>query len=127
MTTINEDTGRIIWSTESKYYLLRLIKENIVIISPDVSADTMNKKELAWKNIEESFAADGMTCQLGKLKRLWKRMKDTARQNILRYSDLKKRGMANIKEPTELDIAVAELIAHRNNSKRIIPHRVSNP
>lgn len=128
MTTVNEDTGRILWSTESKYYLLRLIRENSIIISPDVSAETMTKKEEAWLGIEESFAADGMPCQLSKLKRLWKRMKDTARQNMLKYNALKKQStdqqqqlsiqQANVKAPTELDLEVAELIARRNMHKK---------
>lgn len=128
MTTVNEDTGRILWSTESKYYLLRLIRENSIIISPDVSAETMTKKEEAWLGIEESFAADGMPCQLSKLKRLWKRMKDTARQNMLKYNALKKQTsdqqqqlsiqQANVKAPTELDLEVAELIARRNMHKK---------
>lgn len=60
MTTVNEDTGRILWSTESKYYLLRLIKENMIILNPDVSAETMAKKEMAWKMIERNFVDDGM-------------------------------------------------------------------
>lgn len=118
MTTVNEDTGRILWSTESKYYLLRLIKENSVIISPDVSAETMTKKEEAWVGIEESFAADGMPCQLSKLKRLWKRMKDTARQNMLKYNAQMKDGQRNVKVPTELDLEVAEMIALRNLNKK---------
>lgn len=117
MTTVNEDTGRILWSTESKYYLLRLIKENSVIISPDVSAETMIKKEEAWVGIEESFAADGMKCQLSKLKRLWKRMKDTARQNLIKYNEQKKKGCKSLKMPTELDVEVAEMIALRNLNK----------
>lgn len=127
MTTVNEDTGRILWSTESKYFLLRLIKENSIIISPDVSADTMTKKEEAWVGIEETFAADGMPCQLSKLKRLWKRMKDTARQNLLKFNALKKQTdngqplsiqQANVKAPTELDLEVADLIARRNLHKK---------
>lgn len=115
---VNEDTGRILWSQESKYYLVRLVKENLVIISPDVSAETMAKKELAWKAIEENFAADGMQCQLGKLKRLWKRMKDTARQNITKFNEQKRRGIKSLKPPTDLDIIVAELLAARNLAKR---------
>lgn len=135
MTTVNEDTGRILWSTESKYYLLRLIKENSVIISPDVSAETMTKKEEAWVGIEESFAADGMPCQLSKLKRLWKRMKDTARQNMLKYNAQMKDGQRNVKVPTELDLEVAEMIAlrnlnkknaKRNKSKQALKHRMGS-
>lgn len=70
-----EDSGRILWSKESKHYLLSLIKQHSVIINPNVSSETMLKKEMAWLSIEQSFAADGMPCQLSKLKRLWKRMK----------------------------------------------------
>lgn len=113
MTTVNEDTGRILWSTESKYYLLRLIKENMIILNPDVSAETMVKKEMAWKMIERNFVDDGMQCQLSKLKRLWKRMKDTARQNIIKYNDQKKRGIQSPKQPTDLDTEVADLIGIR--------------
>lgn len=72
---MTEDTGRILWTNESKNYLLRLIRENPIIISPNVSAETMQKKEYAWQCIEKCFASDGMVCQLGKIKRLWKRMK----------------------------------------------------
>lgn len=72
---MTEETGRILWTHESKHYLLRLIRENPVIISPNVSSETMLKKEMAWMNIEKCFASDGMVCQLGKIKRLWKRMK----------------------------------------------------
>lgn len=115
---INEDTGRILWSQESKYYLVRLVKENIVIVNPDVSAETMAKKELAWKAIEENFAADGMPCQLGKLKRLWKRMKDTARTNIMKFNEQKRRGSKVLKPPTELDLLVADMLASRNLLKK---------
>lgn len=126
MTTVNEDTGRILWSTESKYYLLRLIKENMIILNPDVSAETMAKKELAWKMIERNFVDDGMQCQLSKLKRLWKRMKDTARQNIIKYNDQKKRGIRSAKQPTDLDTEVADLIAFRNVLKsRLKPKKNS--
>lgn len=121
MTTVNGDTGRILWSQQSKYYLVRLIKENIIIVSPDVSAETMAKKEEAWKNIEETFAADGMQCQLSKIKRLWKRMKDTARQNITKYNEQKrihpKGPPKSLKLPTDLDYQVAKIIAHRNMSR----------
>lgn len=126
MTTVNEDTGRILWSTESKYYLLRLIKENMIILNPDVSAETMVKKEMAWKMIERNFVDDGMQCQLSKLKRLWKRMKDTARQNIIKYNDQKKRGIRSPKQPTDLDTEVADLIAFRNVLKaRLKPKKNS--
>lgn len=126
MTTVNEDTGRILWSTESKYYLLRLIKENMIILNPDVSAETMVKKEMAWKMIERNFVDDGMQCQLSKLKRLWKRMKDTARQNIMKYNDQKKRGIRSPKQPTDLDTEVADLIAFRNVLKsRLKPKKNS--
>lgn len=126
MTTVNEDTGRILWSTESKYYLLRLIKENMIILNPDVSAETMAKKEMAWKMIERNFVDDGMQCQLSKLKRLWKRMKDTARQNIIKYNDQKKRGIRSPKQPTDLDTEVADLIAFRNVLKaRLKPKKHS--
>lgn len=126
MTTVNEDTGRILWSTESKYYLLRLIKENMIILNPDVSAETMVKKEMAWKMIERNFVDDGMQCQLSKLKRLWKRMKDTARQNIMKYNDQKKRGVRSPKQPTDLDTEVADLIAFRNVLKsRLKPKKNS--
>ncbi len=126
MTTVNEDTGRILWSTESKYYLLRLIKENMIILNPDVSAETMAKKEMAWKMIEQNFVDDGMQCQLSKLKRLWKRMKDTARQNIMKYNDQKKRGIRSPKQPTDLDTEVADLIAFRNVLKsRLKPKKNS--
>lgn len=126
MTTVNEDTGRILWSTESKYYLLRLIKENMIILNPDVSAETMAKKEMAWKMIERNFVDDGMQCQLSKLKRLWKRMKDTARQNIIKYNDQKKRGIRSPKQPTDLDTEVADLIAFRNVLKsRLKPKKNS--
>lgn len=74
-TIMSEDSGRILWSKESKHYLLSLIKQHSVIINPNVSSETMLKKETAWLSIEQSFAADGMPCQLNKLKRLWKRMK----------------------------------------------------
>lgn len=73
---MTEDTsGRILWTNESKHYLLRLIRDNPIIISPNVSSDTMMKKDLAWLSIEKCFASDGLVCQLGKIKRLWKRMK----------------------------------------------------
>lgn len=55
-----------------------------------------------------------MQCQLSKLKRLWKRMKDTARQNIIKYNDQKKHGIKSPKQPTDLDTEVADLIAFRN-------------
>lgn len=79
---MNEDSGRILWSKESKHYLLGLIKQHSVIINPNVSSETMMKKDMAWMSIEQSFAADGMPCQLSKLKRLWKRMKVNMRDTL---------------------------------------------
>lgn len=73
-----------------------------------------------------NFVDDGMQCQLSKLKRLWKRMKDTARQNIIKYNDQKKRGIRSPKQPTDLDTEVADLIAFRNVLKsRLKPKKNS--
>lgn len=81
---------------------------------------------MAWKMIEQNFVDDGMQCQLSKLKRLWKRMKDTARQNIMKFNDQKKRGIRSPKQPTDLDTEVADLIAFRNVLKsRLKPKKNS--
>lgn len=130
---MTEDTGRILWTNESKNYLLRLIRENPIIISPNVSAETMQKKEYAWQCIEKCFASDGMVCQLGKIKRLWKRMKvrltfkkkqlvvtfaiarqDNARQNTMKAGEQRRRGIKHVRPPSDLDWQVHQLLATRN-------------
>lgn len=110
MTTVNQATGRIIWSLESKLFLLKLIKENMIILSSDVSAETMAQKEMAWKIIEKSFAEDGMLCQLDKIKRLWKRMKESTRHTVKQINLQKRRRVKNVKVLSQLDNEILKFI-----------------
>lgn len=101
------------WSIEAKLFLIRQIRENMIVLKKDYSPKTIETREKAWHRIYKSCIKSGMPdCPIDRLKKFWVKMKSKSKLCVEKYKTHREKGKKITEFPTVIDTAIGELLEH---------------